>query len=283
MATWVRVTSSERCPICGKGDFCGRSADGLSVTCMRVESSKPCPGRMGGWFHQLDNALPRIEFTSLAKKEKPVIDWDDVANQMFNSPKSADTRTALSSSLGVNVGALSELGVGSGWDDYRSLPFSSWPERDASGKVLGIVRRYADGSKKTMRYSTHGIYFAQPVMRMRNGPVFVVEGGSDTAALLSLGVNVIGKPSNLGGVGQIVALARTISRYMRFIVIGENDQKPDGAWPGKQGAVATAERLTEELKRKAEWVLPPAKDVRAWLNSVGPMTGPQFLQAVRSW
>ncbi len=278
--TWTRVTTNERCPVCGKPDFCTRS--GGLVLCMRTESRKPSTNRLGGWIHVVGDDTETTGAT-LPKKEKPDIDWDAMANQMFNSPKAADERNSLANSLGVKVEALTELVVGRGWDDYRSLPFSSWPERDSSGKVLGIIRRYADGSKKTMRYSSHGIYFAKPVMRMRLGPVFVVEGGSDTAALLSLGVNVVGRPSNLGGVGQIIALARSISRFTRYIVVGERDQKPDGMWPGKQGAVTTAERLTDELKRKAEWVLPPAKDVRAWLNSVGPMTGPQFLKQVQAW
>lgn len=282
MADWLRVSRSEPCPVCAKSDWCQRSADGLAAHCMRLKSPKPAKGDGGGWIHKLDQPLIAV-LVEREKEAKPEIDWDATAMEMFNSAKADETRNSLAQSLGVKVAALAELGVGRGWDDYRGLPFSSWPERDATGKVLGIVRRYEDGSKKTMRYSSHGIYFTKPVLRMRNGPVFLVEGGSDTAALLSVGVNAIGRPSNLGGVQQIVALARTLGRCTRLIVVGERDEKPDGMWPGRQGAVATAERLTEELKRKVKWIMPPAKDVRAWLNQQGSMDGPQFLKAVNAW
>ncbi len=56
-----------------------------------------------------------------------------------------------------------------------------------------------------------------------------------------------------------------------MIVIGERDQKPDGQWPGKDGAERTATQLAERLRRDVAWSLPPgdAKDARAWLNGLG--------------
>jgi hypothetical protein len=278
--TWKRVTTAEKCPICGKPDYCTRS--GGLVLCMRVESPKPSTNRLGGWLHRIGDDT-ETTLTTLEKKPKPVIDWTTLARTMFESPTAAEERNYLAQTLGVSEAALVELGVGRGWDVYRSLPYSSWPERDAKGSVVGIVRRYRDGAKKTMRHSSHGIYFAAPLMRMRLGPVFCVEGGSDTAALLTLGVNVVGRPSNLGGVDQLVQMARSISRYTRWIVVGERDEKPDGRWPGKQGAVTTAERMTEQLQRRVKWIMPPAKDVRAWLNQTGTMSGPDFLKAVQAW
>lgn len=279
--TWTRVTTNDKCPVCGKPDYCTRS--GGLVLCMRVESPRPSTNKLGGWLHSVGDDDQYPTPTTLPKAEKPDIDWTTVAKTMFESPKATDEREYLAKTLGVNHSALSELGVGCGWDAYRGVGFSSWPERDAKGTVVGIVRRYRDGAKKTMRHSSHGLYYAQPIMRMRLGPVFCVEGGSDTAALLSVGVNVVGRPSNLGGVEQLAELARTVSRYARWIVVGERDEKPDGKWPGKQGAITTVERLSERLKRRVDWIMPPAKDVRAWLNSVGPMTGPEFLKAVRTW
>ncbi len=278
--TWTRVTRTERCPVCGKDSYCTRS--GGLVLCMRVESPRPSKNRMGGWLHRIGEDTETV-LTSLPKKDKPVIDWTTLAQTMFESPTAAEERHYLAKTLGVGEAALVELGVGRGWDEYRGLPYSSWPERDAKGNVVGIVRRYRDGAKKTMRHSSHGIYFAAPLMRMRCGPVFCVEGGSDTAALLTLGVNVVGRPSNMGGVDQLVAMARSVSRYTRWIVVGERDEKPDGMWPGKQGAVTTAERMSDQLHRRVRWVLPPAKDVRAWLNEVGTISGTDFLKAVASW
>jgi len=50
------------------------------------------------------------------------------------------------------------------------------------------------------------------------------------------------------------------------MVMGENDAKPDGRWPGKTGAVKVAEELSWHLGRLVHWALPDkAKDLRAWV------------------
>lgn len=286
--TWVRVTRTERCPICGKPDYCCRS--GGLVLCMRVESQKPSTNRMGGWIHVVEDER---EFTptTLPKAEKPHIDWTLLAQSMFEAPTAAEERNYLAKTLGLKESALVELSVGRGWDEYRGLPYSSWPERDALGKVVGIVRRYRSGAKKTMRHSSHGLYYAMKLIRMKNGPIFLPEGGSDTAALLGIGLNVIGRPSNLGGVDQLAQLAKGCSARNGLIVLGERDNKPnvhddcDGCllcWPGKAGAKETAKRLETALKRKVRWIMPAGKDVREWLSG-REMTGPEFLKEVRSW
>lgn len=47
-----RVSRKQPCPICGKPDLCEVSDDG-AVHCCRIESSIPCTGRLGGWWHNL--------------------------------------------------------------------------------------------------------------------------------------------------------------------------------------------------------------------------------------
>jgi hypothetical protein len=252
---------------------------------MRVESPKPAKGNGGGWIHRLGTPLAAL-LVKRDPKEKPYINWTVLAQTMFESPTAADERNYLAKTLGVKESALVELGVGRGWDEYRGLPYSSWPERDPKGNVVGIVRRYRDGAKKTMRHSSHGLYYAAPILRMSRGPVFLPEGGSDTCCLIGIGVNAVGRPSNLAGVDMLTELLAGLLRKrcpQAVIVLGERDQKPNGDWPGKLGAVETAKRLGERLKTNVGWRLPPAKDVRAWLQTVPTMTGPQFLQAVRTW
>lgn len=292
---WSRVTRGAKCPICGKGDYCTRS--GGLVLCMRVESPKPSSCRMGGWLHSIDDGHEPTP-TTLPKRERPNIDWGVLAQDMFTSPTAAEERFYLAKTLGVSEAALVELKVGRGWDDYRSLPYSSWPERDAAGKVVGIVRRYRSGDKKTMQFSSHGLYYATNFLRMRRGPVFLPEGGSDTAAMLGVGLNVVGRPSNLGGVDQLAAMLATCRNEV--VVLGERDEKPDKrgehdscpstclgclrCWPGMVGAKETAARLKKHLRQRVRWaMLPPsAKDVRAWLNQ-NSMTAVEFLKAARSW
>lgn len=93
-------------------------------------------------------------------------------------------------------------------------------------------------------------------------PVVVVEGGSDTAAVMSLGVVAVGRPSARGGLEYLA----TLCRGRDVVIIGENDQKKDGSWPGKFGAEKAATAL-DGIAKTVRIVFPPAdrKDVRTWI------------------
>lgn len=264
---WLRVTSKERCPICKRGDYCCRSANGEVVLCMRVESQRRSKNRMGGWIHLLTEPLPKVE-AQQRKERLPTVDWTKEAQAMYAAGERE--RERLSSSLGVQLSALEQLLVGRGWDDYRQTWFSSWPEWSASGKVLGIVRRYPDGAKRIMRGGHHGIYFGHLSTELP-GPVFLPEGGTDTAALIGIGVNVVGRPSNTGGVEELAKKLKAVRKPI--VVLGERDQRETECgcgkcmqcWPGFAGANQTASELGKRLKRRiAVKFLPDAKDARAW-------------------
>ncbi len=97
-------------------------------------------------------------------------------------------------------------------------------------------------------------------------PVITVEGASDVATLYDLGFVGVGRPSNTGGLDILSDLVRG----RKVVIIGENDQKADGKWPGKEGAVAalqTCKRTTRDVKM----VMPPGhvKDVRKWKIDCG--------------
>jgi hypothetical protein len=226
---------------------------------------------MGGWIHVLTEPLPVV--IERPRQPPPVVDWGETAKRMYRA--GAAERERLAGELGTSVDSLEELMVGVGHDDYRSLAFSSWPERNAAGVVVGIVRRYRDGSKKTMQGSHHGLYYGRTPFAMP-GPVLLPEGGSDTAALIGIGINAVGRPSNVGGVDELAKLLRGIGKTI--VVLGERDKKHiiecdclNGTcmrcWPGFSGAKITAERLAIKLKRHiAIKIFRGAKDAREWVN-----------------
>jgi hypothetical protein len=265
----LRVTTRERCPICKRGDYCCRSANGEIVLCMRVESRRRSKNKMGGWIHLLTEPLPVVTARERPRAE-PILDWNAEAKRMFDAGERE--RERLSGVLGVSLNALEQLLVGFGFDNYRHAEFSSWPEWNAAGKVVGIVRRYMDGAKRIMRGGHHGIYFGHLATEMP-GPVFLPEGGSDTAALLSVGVNVVGRPSNTGGVDDLVRKLKFVRKPL--VVIGERDRRATECgcgtcmqcWPGLAGANQTATALTERLKRKVAVKFFPSKDAREWLRA----------------
>lgn len=291
---WIRV-GSEPCLVCGRKTWCTRSADGTIAKCMRIASDKPASGDGGGWIHKTDG---KPMFLETKPKPEPVeIDWTTTAQKCFE--QGAAVRETLASELGVSVEALERLLVGCGHDDFRHLSYSTWPERRVGGKVVGIIRRYrvavsdGGGNKLTMKGSKHGLYLPRDWWR-GTGPVVIPEGGSDTAALLTLGLIAIGRPSNLGGVNMLIGALQDFDRPI--IVLGERDRKPERVgthkqcrpecagcswcWPGRSGAKLTAERLKEAMScKRIVWRLPPAgaKDVREWVRGESSPSAGRFL------
>jgi hypothetical protein len=132
--------------------------------------------------------------------------------------------------------------------------------------VVGLLRRYRDGSKRSMGGGTRGITIPSG-FKDRAGPVLLVEGPSDTAAALALGLRALGRPSNTGGMEHLAVLLSQQPPDTAILVVGENDAKRDGTWPGLEGARHTAGALARLLGREVRWALPPAgvKDMRAWV------------------
>jgi len=168
--------------------------------------------------------------------------------------------------LGVTVQSLEDLSCG--YDEKGK--FWAFPELDSKGEIVGINRRYRDGKKRQIKGGRRGIYFNAENLA-GPGPIYIVEGASDTAVGLSMGIRIIGRPSNFGGFGEIAQLLKPIiemEKDVRIIVLGENDEKPDGRWPGREGAIKAAKYLAENLRHPVEWALSPdaSKDIRAWWN-----------------
>lgn len=283
--TWRRVTTRNRCPVCGKADYCMVAEDGSVANCMRVEGPRLGKNKLGGWLHRLADPMPLPPIRKQKTTDKPKLDWTLLARTMFEAPTAGEERNYLAKTLGLKESALVELHVGRGWDEYRHKPYSSWPERDASGKVVGIVRRYRDGAKKTMQHSSHGLYIGPLYMP---GPVLLPEGGSDSAALVGLGLNVIGRPSNTGGVDELVKLLKKDKKPV--VVLGERDKKSIDechcgtcmrCWPGLAGALLTAQRLIAGLKRHVSVkMFKGAKDAREWVNQHPDSSAPDVLDTL---
>lgn len=259
---WVRVSQQNPCPICKKPDNCEVSWDGAFVWCGRVSEGSNRENAGGQFLHRI--GVPRPVFQT---PPRPVwrqhSDFGDMAKRFARS--GGEARSELAAQLGVSISALEAIGVG--WDDRNHL--WTFPERDANGKVIGISTRSRSDQKRRMPGGKAGLTFTNG-WDAGSGVILLVEGGSDTASLLGLGLNVIGRPSNTGGVDLLTKLLMDIPEHREIVVIGERDQKPNGHWPGRDGVIRTAERLSENLDRLIGWALPPdgAKDSRAWLQSM---------------
>lgn len=281
---WVAVTRDDPCPICGKPDWCRRKPDNSAVLCHRSPAGGVVGWRQGtrtdsGTIWDADSALLRhgdslVSPTPPRQRQKPSRppNWSLlVANRVRVGVEHVER---LAESLGVDVASLQALSTG--WDSkYRAW---TMPQRDAAGKIVGVALRYSqpeivDGKPKTkgsIRGGKHGLFFDPAGWSVGRGPVFLVEGGSDVAALTTMGLAVVGRPSNVGGVVELRHLLSDLELDRPVVVVAERDHKPDGAFPGRDGAIQTARRLSEALGRRVGWGFPPddAKDSRGWLVAV---------------
>jgi 5S rRNA maturation endonuclease (ribonuclease M5) len=130
--------------------------------------------------------------------------------------------------------------------------------RDAEAVACGIRLRRLDGSKWAVRGSRQGLFIAHhfPI----GNTLVVCEGPTDTAAMLMLGFDAVGRPSCSGGMALIVDLVHR--HHFEDVVI-----MPDSDAPGQRGARYLAARLVGYVPGGVRIVTPPLKDAREWVRS----------------
>jgi hypothetical protein len=208
-------------------------------------------------FVRADSKSPRPRRTKAPPK--PSRDWQPEAER-FAAAMTTDAKARLAETLGLPIESIDAVPlVGHSGEAFM------FPECDPSDRIIGITRRYHDGSKRMLEDGHRGLTI--PVdWRDSVGPIFIVEGASDVLAMCAAGLTAIGRYSNVGGAEMLAELLRSVDR--EIIVMGENDAKPDGLWPGRDGAETVARKLANALGRPVRVTYPPdgAKDVRAWLT-----------------
>lgn len=240
VSKWYRVNKKRPCEICRKPDWCTYSDDGANC-CMRVESNISM--RNGGWLHRDEIIRPYIAPVKRAIPE-PEIDFEGMWHPWF---KSTDFQLldGLAMSLGVDTDSLERLDAawsGTAW---------AFPMRDAQDKMIGIRLRDGKGNKWAVKGSKQGLFLPD---KKPEGTVFIVEGPTDCAAALSLGLNAIGRPSCLGQESLIVQYIRT-HKIKRAVIVTDNDE------PGLRGAA----KLQTMLPIFSTVYVPPLKDLREFL------------------
>jgi hypothetical protein len=158
----------------------------------------------------------------------------------------------LAQSLGVSLLSLRQIGIAWAW------PYDAWafPMFDGNGEFRGIRLRYDTGEKRAVSGSRQGIFI--PDTDIPAEEICICEGPTDTAAMLSLGMFAIGRPSCTGGGPEITAFCRK-NGIKRITIIADNDG------PGRAGA----EKLANTHPMRARIATLPAKDVREFVRLGG--------------
>lgn len=244
------------------------SRDGSAAICQRVESSK----RAGdaGYLHRLHDdrfrPAPVRRVSVPVAPEKPAHDFEALARQ-YEAAMSDERCQVLSADLGLPYDPPLTVdwirGLHVGWDG-ESFTF---PMSDGRGRVVGIRRRFRGGRKLSVKGGREGIFEhdvtvsgiftpfdTDPV------PLFIAEGPTDCAALLSLRLDAIGRPSCRGGVRQCIEYAK---RRSTVVVVADRD----ASGVGEQGARFLALALAPYVQHV--FILRPptdVKDVREWVR-----------------
>ena len=249
---WVRVTWHEPCAICGRGDWCGVSPDRTVAVCMRVKSDRPV--RNGGWLHRIAAPPPprppcRVYVPASPEPER---DWHALLDRWARRTAPADF-ARLTYLLGVSAASLRRLGAA-----LSDRPGAwAFPMFDAARQVIGIRLRAEDGRKWAVAGSHNGLFWPSDLAGA--GPLLLCEGPTDTAALLDLGYDAIGRPSCTGAVEMVIEVVRRLHRR-NVVVVADADT------PGIDGADRLAKALTG-AGRRPKVIRPLAgKDARAWVR-----------------
>jgi hypothetical protein len=249
---------------------------------MRVADGAMRQTRNGGYLHLISvehRALKRARFAEMPIKQRS--DFTALA-KYFAASVSASHLDTFAHGLGLTPVTLRQLGIG--WasaDDIRqtgtkySSKIGCWafPMFNLdTPKVTGIRLRTSDGNKFAITGSRDGLFL---------GPIdggeliLIAEGPTDTAALIDLGfINVIGRPSCTGGIGQSVDAAKLWGPSEIVLVADADD-------PGQRGAMNLSSVLRAYVPT-VRVVTPPngIKDIRAWKQAGA--THKDIMDAIKS-
>jgi hypothetical protein len=163
-------------------------------------------------------------------------------------------------------------------NDHPRGPCWTHPETDPDGRITGVSQRIDINEKDNKPCaigSKRGLTIPNGWAE-HEGPLFIVEGLSDTIAMTYAGLAVIGRPGVAAGLRLCADfIEKHVPKDREVIVVGENDGGPSKKnpgkweWPGLDAARAFTAKLSNELKRDIKMCFPPNsedKDARKWLT-----------------
>ena len=257
-----RVSRKYPCPVCDKPDWCLVAKDGSAAICARIEdgSVKRCGD--AGNLHILRHNVHNVHNVHRGSANKwrivKSICTDNVLTKDFEHfvgqcrrQLSRQKLHFLAVSLGVSVKSLKRLKVG--WDG-EAFTFGM---SNAENRIIGVRRRFPDGYKCSVSGSTMGLFIPDDLVAKQS--LFIVEGESDLAAALDLGLNAIGRPNCNS---KIEMTARFVMDRQEAVIVADNDQ------PGRDGAKKLADKLALYCP-SVKIIYPPEgiKDLRQWLKA----------------
>lgn len=223
----------------------------------------------------IDRQYPRppVPFKPIRKaiEDKP-LDAEPMWRRWF---KGTDYQLldGLGMSLGVDTDCLKAIGcawAGKEWQLDKAkaawaTPAWAFPMRAARGRVVGIRLRTDSGAKWSVKGGLNALFIPSDYSYLDTGDLFIVEGPTDLAAAMTIGLRAIARPT-------CSACDRMVIEYVqrngikRAVIVSDNDQEDkNGNVPGVRGA----EKLQQALPIPSCVWVPPTKDIREFVNLGG--------------
>ena len=260
MSTMLRVSKANLCPACKKPDWCLYGKD--AFLCMRIPSTKPHTLSDGsvGWIHSM-NGKP-LPIPEKKEKQKKFI---NIEFTLLTWARQAQHRSlnVLAHKLSVSTDSLAALGC-------VPAPYSNtwaFPMRDGNNTLVGIRLRHESGKKWAVEGSHQGLFIPQCEA---NKDLVILEGPTDTAAALTIGLYCIGRPNCVGGVFDIkAAIKRLKIRRVTIVADCDVDKVHKDTKVVTNPGISGASSLSQQLEIPSRIVTLPAKDMRDFVSKGG--------------
>jgi hypothetical protein len=228
---------------------------------MRLESSHPL--KSGGWLHKLPGDLAKAPHRTAPSMTRTVggANFSKLISR-WQSQRNGELEP-YAATLGVDKQALMDLGACYA-KEYRAFAF---PMSLPTGEIIGIRLR-SEKRKWAVEGSKAALFI--PFHRLAK-KLLVVEGPTDAAAGLTLGFFTVGRPNCSSCVSMIVDLVREAC-VSEVIIVCDNDSRwheTKDKWQYIEPGIRGAEKLAEALPCRTVRVVPPTKDLRAFVSAGG--------------
>ena len=191
------------------------------------------------------------------ESDEPKHDFDKLAKRFFTE-MSRERREGLAKRLIVHPRSLVRLRVG--YSEQHQA--TTWPMVDSGGRCVGLRMRGHDGNKWSYRGGKAGLFVPDGI-HSRMPKLHIAEGPTDAAALMTIGIPAIGRPSCTGAMPATVNFVRRIEAK-DIVLVADNDEA------GRAGAEILA-RLLVTVADVVRIITPgkPGEDCRAFVAAGG--------------
>ena len=244
-----RCSQRMPCPVCERVKFCLVSDNGSLCICTKIISQKEYKS-YHGWLH----ALGDTQYLSPKKviKTKDFNHDPEYICMLYKKLNFIYPRYHLADRWNVTPKSLLDLGVGYS-DEIYYLPM-----RNAINEIIGLQRIYPSDEKRTVKHSQLGIF--KSIHFNPKEPVYIQDGCSDTAAMLSRGYNSLGRASE----SSCKSILRKLLKHCPQInIVPDNDLGGTGfRYAYKLAAYLYRSSCEINIMFNRDF-----KDIRNWINS----------------